>query len=665
MPNAHKELYEFHKFRLDVSERILWRDDERLPLSEKAFDTLCALVRRGNRLVGKDELLAEVWADAIVEENNLDKNISILRRVLGERAGKGKFIETVRGHGFRFVPTVQVLSGSEAQTSNLFESEIEPLKLKSAAEPESLKLRNEPEDPDLKLQNESAVRNPEFRKDQIQNPKSKIQNRAVYVFAALLLLIAFGATVYFRQSRTPAKDVPVSSIKTVAVLPFKPLVKENRDEALEMGMADTLISKLSGGEDIIVRPLSSVRRYAALEQDSLRAAAELETELVLDGTIQTSGERVRISARLLRTSDGKQLWAGQFDEKFTDIFAVQDAISERVATALKIRLGESGKKRYTENVEAYQFYMKGRFHLLKAIRSETETGISYFQQAIEADPNYALAYAGLADAYRGRVVSGEAPSAEIFPKAKAAADKAIEIDDTLAEAHANLGHIMFWYDWDWAGAENRHKRALELDPNSADTLQFYAHLLSNTGRHAEALAKIKRARELEPLNLRINALEGLFFLHAGQTDEAIARLEKTLELDSNYRLANMFAARAYIEKGMYAEAVAATDKARELSVISSEPIAYGAFALARSGKLAEARAALDELLKMPKERYIPPYNLALIYNALGEGGKALDYLEKGFAEKDVRMVFLKVEPKWNNLRSEPRFSALMRRMNFE
>jgi len=408
-----------------------------------------------------------------------------------------------------------------------------------------------------------------------------------------------------------------------------------------------------------------VRRYAALEQDSLKAGNELETEAVLDGTIQTSGERVRISARLLRTSDGKQLWAGQFDEKFTDIFAVQNSISEQVANALKIRLTGREKKPQTENAEAYQLYMKGRFHLLKGTRPDTETGVSYFQQAIESDRNYALAYVGLADAYRGLAVGGEMPSADFFPKAKAAANTAIGLDDMLAEGHAVLGHIIFLYDWDWNAAEKQYKRAIELDPNSPDALQFYAHLLSNLGQHAEALAKIKRARELDPLNLRINALEGLFLLHAGQTDEAIIRLEKTLELDSNYRLANMFVARAYTEKGMYPEAVAATRKARELSVVSSEPIAFGVYPLVQSGQRAEARAALDELLKSANERYVPPYNLALVYNALGERAEALDYLEKGFAEKDVRMVFLKVEPKWNNLRAEPRFIELMRRMNFE
>ena len=651
MSNARKELYEFDKFRLEVSERILSRENERVPLSEKAFDTLVALLRHGNHLVSKEDLLNDVWAGAFVEENNLDKNISILRRVLGERADKGKFIETVRGHGFRFVAPIQVLD-FEDRIDAPPEAELSESNNETKAETAEVKK--------LELENEAEIQPLPLATGEIRNPRSEIRNRLV--FAAFVLLLAAGAlAVYFWRAPSNAASSPP---KTIAVLPFKSLGAESRNEALELGMADSLIAKLGSGE-IIVRPLGSVSRFAALEQDALAAGRELGVETVLDGTIQTADNRIRISAQLFRTSDGKQLWTGQFDEKFTDIFAVQDAISERVAKALKIRLAGNGKKHHTENVEAYQFYMKGRFYLLKGIRAETETSVSYFQQAIAADPNYALAYAGLSDAYRGQTVGGEMPAVEIMPKAKAAALKAIELDDQLAEGHAILGHIYYWYEWDWKAAESEHQRSLELNPNSTDALQFYAHLLSSTGRHAEALAKMKRARELDPLDLRINAVEGMLLLNAGQTDEAISRLQKTLELNPNHRLSNMFAARAYIEKGMFAEAETATQKAREVSLDSSEPIAYGIYAPARSGKPAEAQAALDEVLKLSETRYVPPYHLALIYNALGESGKALDQLEKGFAEKDVRMVWLKIEPKWNNLRAESRFIDLMRRMNFE
>ena len=631
MNELQSPIYEFGEFRIDVSKRLLTkRDGEAIPLTPKLFETLLYLVRHNGKVIEKDELMREIWTDSIVEENNLNQNISILRRVFGEKPGEHRFIVTIAGHGYRFVPDVKVVGESGGSELKAEAEKLEPIEIK--------------EDRPV--------------------PGPHTDNRrsiAVYVFVGFLALGLIASVLYYWKNSTSL--VSRSRTRTIAVLPFKPLVAGSRNQALEMGMADSLISKLAGGE-IIVRRLSSVSRYVALEQDSLIAGRELGAEIVLDGTIQTAGDRIRVSAELLRVADGKQLWTGQFDENFADIFAVQDSISEKVAAAVKIPLGDNAKKHYTENVEAYQLYMKGRFHVLKTIKSETEIAVSYFQQATKADPNYALAYVGLADAYRGLAVGGEMPSAEFFPRAKAAANKAIEIDNTLAEAHAILGHVIFWYDWDWNAAENQYNHALELDPNSADSLKFYAHLLSCTGRHSEALAKIKRAREIDPLNLGINALEGLFLLHAGQTDEAIDSLQRTLELDPNYRLAHVFAARAYSEKGMFAEAVAESSKGRDLSAVSSEPIAFGAYALAKSGKVAEAQAALDELLRLSQTRYVPPTSIALIYNGLGKRDKALDYLEKGFTEKDVRMVFLKVEPKWNNLRNEPRFVDLMKEMNY-
>ncbi|HSK73508.1 MAG TPA: tetratricopeptide repeat protein [Pyrinomonadaceae bacterium] len=252
-----------------------------------------------------------------------------------------------------------------------------------------------------------------------------------------------------------------------------------------------------------------------------------------------------------------------------------------------------------------------------------------------------------------------------MPKAKVAAQKALEIDNRLVEAHTSLSSIIFWYDWDWRAAENQLKRALELNPNNADAHLLYAYLLSNTGRHAEALAEAKRARELDPLSLVFNALEGQFLLHAGQTDEALDRLQKTFELDSNFGLAHSFASSVYIEKGMYEEAIAEARRAGELNRISSQSVAFLCYALVKSGKQLEARNELEKLLKLSKERYVSPYHIALIYNALGENDETFAWLERGFQERDPRMTFLKIEPKWNNLRSEPRFVSFLKRMNFE
>ncbi|MDQ3473798.1 MAG: tetratricopeptide repeat protein, partial [Acidobacteriota bacterium] len=568
-----------------------------------------------------------------VEENNLTQNISSLRRLLGEKHGENQFIATVPGHGYKFVAAVRrVIETETSATPELAGSTGSSTLESKAAAPAKTRTRD-----------------------------ASVANRfwlvALIVFG-VLGLSSFG--VYrWRESRELVAEAP---IKILAVLPFKPLVAEKRDEALELGMADTLIAKLSNGEGIIVRPFGAIRSYNSWDQDSLKAGRELGVEAVLDGSIQTSGERIRISARLFRTNDGKQLWAGQFDEKLTDVFAVQDSISERVAAALRIQLGQ--KKRNTENVEAYDLYMRGQYHAQNLTRAETDKGIAYFRQAIQIDPNYARPHIGLSRAYLSMALTSGLPSEQVVPQAKAAALRAIEIDETVPEAHVALGWIYFWYEWDWALAEKEYLRALELNPNSAEAHVAYAHVLSNSARHETSLAEIRRARELDPLSFATNALEGQIFFFAGKHDDALDRLHKTIDLNPNFWLAHLFVSRVYTEKGMHAEAIAAAKKAGELSH-NSQSDAYRAYAAARQGQMPEARAILDELLKLSKERYVPPYNLAVTYEALGESNKALEYLEKGFVEKDVRMVFLKVEPMWTTLRSNPRFVDLVKRARFE
>ena len=528
MSNEKREVFEFDRFRLDVSERLLLCEGERVTLPEKAFETLCALVRRGNRLVGKEELLNEVWADVIVEENNLDKNISFLRQVLGERVGKGKFIETVRGHGFRFLPEVrEVVEAENARRT---------------------------EGTQNARTNQGQTSDTEARTVQ---KHSHLWRISVGVFS-LVVLSSLGFYAW-RKNAKPAWEAP---IKTVAVLPFRPLIAEGQDQTLELGMADALISKLSGGDEITVRPLSAVRRYDSVEQDSVKAGRELGVEAVLDGSIQISGDRVRVMARLFRISDGRQLWTGQFDDRFTDIFTVQDSISERVAAALKIGLANSEKKHHTENIEAYRLYMKGRYHTFRLTRAETDKGIDYFHQAIELDPNYALPYVGLARAYMPMALTSDVPSWEVMPKAKTAALRAIEIDVNNAEAHATLGLVSFWYDWDWQVTERQYQRALGLNPNSAEAHFNYAHLLSNTGRYAQALGQIKLARELDPLFLLTGALEGQILFFTGRSDESLDRLSKTIALNPNFWLSHLFLSAVYAEKGMYDEAIAAATKAK-------------------------------------------------------------------------------------------------------
>jgi TolB-like protein/Tfp pilus assembly protein PilF len=492
---------------------------------------------------------------------------------------------------------------------------------------------------------------------------SEIRNhkRGFAIGLASLLLAAIGFGYWFFANRSSN----TKQIESIAVLPF---VNEsgNQDvEYLSDGMTETLISSLSQLPNLNVKARSSVFRYKGKDTNAQMIGKELNVQAILNGRVVQRGGNLILYLELVDANTGNQIWGGQYDRKQADLVSLQAEIARDVAQKLKTKLSGADEQRlaknYTVNPEAYQLYLRGRYHFLKITRPETQKAVSYFQQAIEIDPNYALAYAGLADAYRGLAVAGEMSPAEFLPKAKAAAQKAIEIDNTLADAYAVLAFITFWHDWNWNEAENQFKRALELDPNNADAHSFYANLLSHMGRHAEALAEAKRARELDPLNLRINALEAQFLLHAGRTDEALARLQKTLELDPNFWLARLFIISTYIEKGMYGEAVAASRSARDV-YDSTRAVSFLGYALAKSGKPREARAELEGLLKLSAKRWVSPYNVALIYNGLDERDQTLAWLERGIQQRDPRMTFLKAEPKWNNLRDDPRFQDLMQRV---
>lgn len=465
---------------------------------------------------------------------------------------------------------------------------------------------------------------------------------------------------------TPDSPAPE---KSIAVLPFKPLTSGDRDQVLEMGMADSLITKLSHSRGIMVPSVASIRKYGGLDQDPVAAGRELRVDSVLEGNVQRSGDRVRVSTRLIKVADGSSLWAGTFDEKFTDVFAVQDAISQKVADALALRLSGEQKnrlsKRYTENVDAYQLYLTGRYYWSRHTPFDIRKGIGFFQQAVNLDPNYALAYVGLAMANRALAINADVPSKDCLPQAKAAALKAIEIDDSLAEAHSCLSFALIWYDWDWAAADKEAKRAISLDPNSAMAHFAYAHVLSDQGLHWEAIAEIAHARELEPVVLLFPALEGMFLHHAGRNDEALARLQKTLELDPNFWLTHLMLGKVYTEQRKYSEAIAEFTKAKELSQGNSEAIGSIGYVAGLTGDKAKAQAVLDELKTRSTQAYVAPCNVALVYNALGEQDEALRWLDKAVVERDVRLTLLKVDPRWDSFRSNPQFIAILKRIGLQ
>ena len=462
-----------------------------------------------------------------------------------------------------------------------------------------------------------------------------------------------------------ATDHGTENVTTIAVLPFKPLVEKNRDEALELGMADALIMRLSNSKQIIVRPLTSVRRFTGLEQDPQSVGRELGVGQVLDGSIQRSLDRIRVNARLTMVADGTCLWTGTFDEEFTDVFTVQDAISERVGAALKVRLNRDVlSKRFTENTRAYELYLQGRYHWNRLVPAEVRKSLDFYKRAIEIDSTYALAYTGIAAAHISLPISADVPPSDSFPQAKEAAQKALSIDETLADAHAYLAFVNFWFDWDWTAAERELKRALELNPNSAEAHRGYAILLSLLRRFDDAVVHGERARQLDPLALITRANEGMFFYYGGYLEKAEECLKNTLELEPNFWIAWLALGKVYLHQEKHGAAIECLTKARQFCGGSTQPIAMLAFLHALTNDRSRAQLLLRELEAVAEARYVPPYNFGLIFYGLGDNQTAFDWLERAFEGRDVLLsAFINSEPIWDRLRNDERFGDLLRRMN--
>jgi serine/threonine-protein kinase len=468
------------------------------------------------------------------------------------------------------------------------------------------------------------------------------------------------------QARRP---VLRAGAATIAVLPLNPINPEHRDEYLELGLADALITRLSDIDQVVVRPTSSVRKYCGLEQDSVTAGKELAVESVLEGSIQKLGDRIRITSRLLRVSDGCSLWAGKFDEPFTDIFAVEDSISERVAAALALKLTGNQKerltKRYTDNTQAYHLYLQGRYHWNKRSEETLLKAIECFNQALELDPNFALAYAGLADCYTklGDVGVTAIIPREAFARARDAAVLALQIDDGLAEVHASLGHLDM-HLLRWSDAERDFNRAIELNPNYASAHQWYGYFMAFHYRFDEALNEIETARSLDPLSLAIADSVGEFLYFARRNDEAIAQFRKVLELDPDFLPSRINLGRAYEQAGMFDEAEAQFVRARRVTAESVDALAALGHTYARSANTRAALEVLSRLSDLSKERYVSPYGIALIHAALGQPDEAFRFLEQAHDACVEWMIYTNVDPRLDPLRADARFGALLGLLGF-
>lgn len=462
------------------------------------------------------------------------------------------------------------------------------------------------------------------------------------------------------------------------MLPFRPLTIEGRDELLEFGMADSLIARLSTVPGLVVRSIGAVQRLGKADQDPLRVARDLDVQWIVDGSLQRRGDQLRVTARLLWAADGSAAWSGSFDEKFTSVFELQDLISNRVLTALAPRLqaGAGGPANGrvglplvgiggTRNTDAYQLYLAAHQHAQGLRADGLRKSIALFNEALVIDPSYALAYVGLAEAHRRTLFGADAVPSDVFEPVDVALRRALALAPGLAEAHAQNGFRLYWYDFNWPEAEREFRLALATNPNVVHGQLGLAMLMLTQDRIEQGFVHLRLARELDPMSPLLNSLEASYLLDAGRFDEASARLKRAFDVAPNFWVAYLAQALLHQAQGQPQEGIAALRRAVALSDGTTGPVSLLGMHLARNGQEAEARAILNQMLAQSKTRYVPPTSLAAVQAALGEVAPALDELERAYAVRDQRLIFLKDDPRWSGLRQQPRFVALLHKLKLD
>jgi TolB-like protein/DNA-binding winged helix-turn-helix (wHTH) protein/Tfp pilus assembly protein PilF len=624
----------FGSFEVDIVSGELRRQGLKIRLQDQPFRLLVLLLGRAGDVVTREELREKLWpADTYVDfDHSLNTAVRKLREALGDSAEAPRYVETLARRGYRFIapvaprPMAQLGHSASADVASLLPSPAERL---STSAP------------------------------------------CLLTFAIIVVICAAALVGYWMLPR-PGPTSESGRRSTLAVLPFDNLTGDADQEYLSDGLTEEMIIQLGRLEPDRVRVLarSSTWKYKRADRDIGRLRRELGADYVLEGSLRRAGERVRVTAQLVRVDDQSQVWAEAYDRPFRDVLIMQSEVAETVARTIAVTLTPHAQARLARarpvRAEAYQDYLRGRFFWNRRTEAALRQALGYFQKAIAVDSSYAPAYSGLADSYLSLGASsivGGLPPRQGMPEAKAAALKALQIDEALAEAHTSLAMVHLLYDWDLAACEKEFRRAIELDPNYTPAHHWYSHCLLPLGRTEESLAESKRALELEPLQLVVGLHLGWHYLYARQYDQAIEQFRKTLELDPTFPQGQRYTAWAYLQKGMHAEAIAALRAA--LSGLERDPEIEGELghALAVAGRRAEALAILEGLRHLSANRYVSPYSVALVHAGLGDRDQALAWLDKACAERSDNMPYLRLEPMLDGLRSDPRFAALVARVS--
>jgi TolB-like protein/DNA-binding winged helix-turn-helix (wHTH) protein/Tfp pilus assembly protein PilF len=646
----------FGVFEADMEAGELRKHGLRLKLSEQPFQILAMLVARPGEVVSREVLRERLWpSDTFVDfDHGLNNAVMRLREVLGDSSDHPRFIETLPRRGYRFIAPVELKSlGAEHPSPEAVASE-------NAAGIPGVSGKNGSGNSEALLNAAQGHHNRRF-----SLPRIAVLAVAVLAGSALIS----GITVHYVRGVNASKGKANRS-SSLVVLPLENLSGDKEQDYFADGMTDDLIANLAKIHSLRVISRSTAMAYKGTHKPLPQIANELNVDAVVEGTVMRVGNRVRITAELVQVSTDQHLWADTYESPIGDVLALQNRVSSAIVDEIRINLTKEDKERLAQkpsvSPEAYEDYLKGRYYWNKRSGDGFEKAIGYFEEATRRDPQYALAYAGLADCYGiiGATIYGRLPAAEASPKAKAAAIRALEIDPSLAAAETSLATAKFNYDWDWAGAAEGFKKAIQLDPSYSTAYQRYSLYLSAMGKFDDSFEEIKKARELEPLSISINTALGWRLYLAREYDRAIAQLRDTLEMDPASEWAHLNLGQAYEQKGQFGLAIEELQKAVELAHSSPLTISALAHAEALSGNHAMANKLLSQLEELSKKQYVSPYYVAIVYLGLGKNELAMNWLEKAYADRSNGLVFLKVEPELDPLRTNPRFITLQARLSF-
>jgi TolB-like protein/DNA-binding winged helix-turn-helix (wHTH) protein/Tfp pilus assembly protein PilF len=642
---APSPIFRFGPFESRPRTRELLKNGSRLKIRPQPLQILNLLLERAGDVVTREELRQELWtSDTFVDfERGLNSSVMELRSVLGDSAAKGRYIETVIKTGYRFIAPVEVVESPTATVTASADSAV-------AAVPET-------EAPEITVDPQPHIAAPN------SNPHQQMWRRGI----ALATLIVLAAVLAYFQFWRPRERHKIAAGKiTLAVLPFENLTGDPSQDYLSDGLTEEMIAQLGrlDPDRMSVIARASVMHYKNTPVQLPQIEHDLGVQYVLEGSVRRDADRVRINAQLIQLKDQVPLWSRQYDRQLSNLLTLQGEIAYEVGDEIQTILGDGSrvaKQRPTlaaptTSYEAYDLYLKGRYFWNKRNPQGFRQAAEYFQLAIDKDPNYARAYAGLADTFALMSSYGYAPPAEFVPKARAAALKALQIDDSLAEAHASLAVIAQNYDWDWPTAEREYRRAIQLDPGYATAHQWYAECLGFQGRFDEAFAESERARKLDPLSLIISADYGALLYYSRQYDRSIAEFRRVLEMEPNFP-------RAYIvifplvEKGLFPEALADAQKWKQV-VDSPWPAAVEVYVYARSGQIAEAQRSLQKLQHATQREFQDPAAMLMAHVALDNKTETFQWLQKCYDARSP-LTTLKVDPMYDPLRSDPRFQKFL------